>query len=51
MNIIATKIPDHPYIFATLAKSRGAQNVAHVFDHPQIEDADEQRLKRTEIWW
>ena len=50
MNIIATKIHDHPE-HATLAKSRVAQNVAHVFDHPQIELADEQRLKRTEIWW
>ena len=47
MNIIATKIHDHPVHFATLAKSRGAQNVAHVFDHPQIRIADEQRLKRT----
>ena len=51
MNIIATKVHDHPVHFATLAKSRVAQNVAHVFDHPQIEAADEQRLKRTEIWW
>ena len=49
MNIIATKIHDHPE-HATLAKSRVPGYVAHVFDHPQIRIADEQRLKQTGIW-
>ena len=42
--------PWSPSTFATLAKSRVPGHVAHIFDHPQIEAADEQRLKRTEIW-
>ena len=39
--------PWSPSTFATLAKSRVPGQVAHVFDHPQIRIADEQRLKRT----